>query len=255
MINYSLVLSGGGALGIAQLGYIHTLETQNIKFGEIIGTSIGAVIGACLSIGLSSHSILTLFSDFSNVLGWIKLSTKGNSISSDEKIKQILFDIFGDMRMKDTLIPLKVITTNLNRGYSRVFNNNDDIPIVTVLLASMAIPGVFQEQLIDGDIHVDGFLAQNLGVKEISLPNAIAIDVLGEKSYKPELPSSYFKTVNVLSMTEKSMRILILTQTRNAIDALDEGINLDYVDIPTSNFQTYSFGKFQELFEIGKSVK
>ncbi|MGC9351861.1 MAG: patatin-like phospholipase family protein, partial [Sulfurovum sp.] len=44
---FSLVLAGGGALGIAHLGVLHDLEAKGIKPQEIIGTSMGGIIGAC----------------------------------------------------------------------------------------------------------------------------------------------------------------------------------------------------------------
>jgi len=53
--NFTLVLSGGGALGIAHLGVLHDLEQQNIVPSEIVGTSMGGIIGACMAIGMKSN--------------------------------------------------------------------------------------------------------------------------------------------------------------------------------------------------------
>ena len=64
---FSLVLSGGGALGIAHLGVIEDLEANNLLSSEIIGTSMGGIIGACVAVGLSSKGILKLLKEFSTV--------------------------------------------------------------------------------------------------------------------------------------------------------------------------------------------
>lgn len=49
--NISLVLSGGGARGLAHIGVIEELERQNFKINSIVGTSIGALIGGIYAMG------------------------------------------------------------------------------------------------------------------------------------------------------------------------------------------------------------
>jgi len=56
--NFTLVLSGGGALGIAHLGVLHDLEKENITPSEIVGTSMGGIIGAFLAVGLIGLGLL-----------------------------------------------------------------------------------------------------------------------------------------------------------------------------------------------------
>ncbi len=70
------------------------------------------------------------------------------------------------MRLNQTEIPVKLIATNLLNGEKRVFSSDDDILIKDALLCTMAIPGVFEEQFIDGETLGDGFLCENLGVTE-----------------------------------------------------------------------------------------
>ena len=72
--NFSLVLSGGGALGIAHLGVIKELEEKNIKPNELIGTSMGGIVCACLSIGMNEKEIYTNIKEFSNIFNWISKS-------------------------------------------------------------------------------------------------------------------------------------------------------------------------------------
>ena len=53
----ALVLSGGGALGIAHLGVIEVLEQNNIPIDVITGTSMGALIGGLYSAGVSIEAL------------------------------------------------------------------------------------------------------------------------------------------------------------------------------------------------------
>ena len=77
---FTLVLSGGGALGIAHIGVIEDLEKENInKPSEIIGTSMGGIVGACLSIGMTSNEIYKLVEEFSKVNKWSYIRTSAST--------------------------------------------------------------------------------------------------------------------------------------------------------------------------------
>ncbi len=246
---FSLVLSGGGALGIAELGVINDLEKENLIPSEIIGTSMGAIIGACVCIGMKEKEIYALFVEFSNVFNWIKFSFFGNSIIKSEKIEKILNNIFSDMKMKDAEIPLKIIATNILDGTIKVFNSDDDVKIKDAVLASMAIPGIFEEKEIKGVIYSDGFLCENLGVNQAIYKNILAVDVLGKNSFEKQMPDNFFKTTNVLEMFEKSMRILIYNQTKNILKYSRKNIYL--IEPDTKKYKTFHFHKYEKLRKLG----
>lgn len=250
--NFSLVLSGGGALGIAHLGVIENMLNKYIKPSEIIGTSMGAIVGACLSIGMSSQEISKLFEDFSNILKWISYKYRSNSLISSKKIEKIFVEVFGNKKLSETKIPLKVISTNLEICEKQVWcsKKHPDMLIKDALLSTMAIPGIFEEKEINGVHYGDGFLVENLGVNETEYENILAVDVLGIKSYTKEFSNSFLKTVKVVNMFEKSMRILIYNQTMTNLNNL-ENKKIQYIDIDTKDYQTYNFGKYKELKNIG----
>ena len=100
--HFTLVLSGGGALAIAHLGVLNDLEKQYIVPNEIVGTSMGGIIGACMSIGLDEEEILEHIKSFSSVTTWIKFSLSGNAIVDNSKIKTIFNDIFQDRKMNNS---------------------------------------------------------------------------------------------------------------------------------------------------------
>ncbi|MEN8302570.1 MAG: patatin-like phospholipase family protein [Campylobacterota bacterium] len=246
---FSLVLSGGGALGIAELGVISDLEKEKLIPSEIIGTSMGSIIGACVSIGMKERDIYALFVEFSNVYNWIKFSFFGNSIIKSAKVENILNNIFFDMKMKDTGIPLKIIATNILDGSIKVFSSDDDIQIKDAVLASMAIPGIFEEKKINEIIYCDGFLCENLGINQAKYENILDVDVLGKNSFEKQMPDNFFKTANVLEMFEKSMRILIYNQTKNILNHSKKNIYL--IEPNTQKYKTFHFHKYKELREVG----
>jgi len=244
-----LVLSGGGALGIAHIGVIEDMQRLQLTPKEIVGTSMGGIIGACLAIGMKSDEIYALFEKFANVLNWIKLSFDGNAVIKNKKIKAIFEDIFADKKLSQTDIPLKIIATKLQTGQKKVFNSQDNITIVDALLATMAIPGIFEEHIIDDEVYVDGFLCENLGVLECSYQQILAVDVLGKNSFDSTMPNKKIKTLNVASMFEKSMRLLIYNQTQTNISICNKTIHL--IEPDTKEYKTFHFHKYDEIYKLG----
>ena len=247
--NFSLVLSGGGALGIAHLGVLHDLELQKLVPSEIVGTSMGGIIGACMAIGMSEKDIYKEIKAFSSVTKWVKFSFSGNAIVDNAKIENIFNRLFDEKKMKDVNIPLKLIATNLLNGHKRVFTAEDNVMIKDAILATMAIPGVFDEHIIEGEIYGDGFLCENLGVNEATFDDILAIDVLGENAFEKALPDNFFKTANVLEMFEKSMRLLIYNQSQTHIRNSKKNIYL--IEPLTREYTTFSFHKHKEIRTLG----
>jgi NTE family protein len=250
--NFSLVLSGGGALGIAQLGVIEDLEKNNIIPCEIIGTSMGGIIGACIAIGLKEKQIYTLFAEFSNLINWVKFSFKGNSLIKNDKLDAIFTKIFGNLKMKDTKIPLKLIATNIENGDIKVFCKKDNILIKDAVLATMAIPGIFEEKMIDGKIYADGFLCENLGINQAKKKNILAVDVLGINSFEHNLPKNFFKTKNIIDMFEKSIRLLMYNQTKTNLQSSKKQIYL--IEPDTKEFKTFHFHKYKKIKKVGSGL-
>jgi len=246
---FSLVLSGGGALGIAHLGILHDMEHKGLSPSEVVGTSMGGIIGACLSIGMNEAMIYEQIRSFVKVSNWIKFSFSGNAIIDNDKIDSIFTTLFGKRKMADTQIPLKLITTNLKSGKKRVFSAKDNVCIKDALLATMAIPGVYEEHIIEGEVYGDGFLCENLGISETSYKDVLAVDVLGEHSFEKELPDNFFKTHNVLEMLERSIRLLIYNQSRTILSCTDKNIVL--IEPQTKNFSTYQFHKHEAIRTLG----
>ncbi len=247
--NFTLVLSGGGALGIAHLGVLADMERYSIVPKEIVGTSMGGIIGACMAVGMREEEINEQIEAFASVSKWISFSFSGNALVDNGKIEEIFKTLFGNKKMRDTTIPLKLIATNLLNGHKRVFSALDDVYIKDAVLATMAIPGIFEEHIIEGKTYGDGFLCENLGINETTYDYVLAVDVLGENAFEKSMPDNFFKTANVLEMFEKSMRLIIYNQTQTNIKNSSKNIYL--LEPNTKKYQTFSFHKVEEIRALG----
>ena len=243
--SFSLVLSGGGALGIAHLGVLHDMESRGMVPAEVVGTSMGGIIAACLAIGMSEREIYGKIEAFGAVTKWMKLSLSGNAIVEHSKIAKILAGIFGDREMSDTTLALKLIATDLRTGHKRVFGVTDRVLIRDAVLATMAIPGIFSEKEIEGRVYGDGFLCENLGITQAAYRDILAVDVLGRGSFGSQMPDNLLKSANVLEMFERSMRILIYNQTQTNLRHSDANILL--IEPDTSAFKTFHFHRAAEI--------
>jgi len=246
---FSLVLSGGGALGIAHLGILHDMELQGLVPDEVVGTSMGGIIGACLAIGMSECQIHETLRSFASVTKWIKFSLGGNAIVDNARIEKIFDSIFGERKMSEVEIPLKIITTDLLSGEKRVFGSEDKVQIKDAVLATMAIPGIFKEKVIEAQVYGDGFLCENLGVRESSYEDVLAVDVVGYHSFSKTLPDNFFKTFNVVEMMERSIRLLMYNQTKNMLELTEKNIWL--LEPNTSNYKTFHFHKVDKIRKSG----
>ncbi len=249
---FSLVLSGGGALGIAHLGVLHDLESRDLVPAEIVGTSMGGIIGACMAIGMTEKQIYEVLRAFASVTKWIKFSLGGNAIVDNSRIEKIFDGLFGERRMSDVEIPLKIIATDLLSGEKRVFDAEDHVLIKDDVLATMAIPGIFKERTIASKVYGDGFLCENLGLRESSYEDLLAVDVVGYHSFSKRLPDNFFKTFNVVEMLERSIRLLMYNQTKNIRELTGKNIRL--LEPDTSAYKTFHFHKVDEIRKLGLNL-
>lgn len=249
--NFTLVLGGGSALGIAHLGVLESMEKKGYQPKEIIGTSMGSIIGACLAIGFDEKQIYEKIKSFGQINKWIAFSFKTKGLISSKKIAKIFDEIFGKRKMKDTLIPLKIIATNLYDGNIKVFDEKDDVYIKDALLASSAIPGVFEIKKIDGNYYGDGFINDNLGINQASYENILAVNVLSHTT--PSIsPDQFFKEYNGFNLFEHTLRLLMEKQIEYNLTKTNKKLLLLNPD--TSKFLQHQFSKHKEIKKCGENL-
>ncbi|NER16848.1 patatin-like phospholipase family protein [Spongiivirga citrea] len=152
-----LILSGGGARGVAHVGILKALQEHHISITHIAGTSAGAVVGALFAAGHSWQSILNFFKKAS-LFHWKRYSSNKPGFIDTEKFYRDLAPYFptDDFSILET--KLFVTATNLITGTLEVFNSG---PLIKSILASAAVPGIFTPISMNGNFYIDGGILNN----------------------------------------------------------------------------------------------
>lgn len=183
-LKVALALGSGGAKGFAHIGVLKAFEEAGIKFDIITGSSMGAIVGACYSLGVTSEELekraveLTTgeILDFKipNTYGFIK----GNK--AEKAIRNLIN--FGDKEPKfaDCKIPFACVAADIATGELISIKEGNLIPAVR---ASFSICGVFRPVDIDGRKLLDGGIFCRVPVylaREMGADIVIAIDCIGK---------------------------------------------------------------------------
>jgi len=251
---FNLVLSGGAALGYAHIGVIKRLYELDLSPREIIGTSMGAIVGAVYALDLSKEEFLDIFEEFSSIFKWIKISFSDASLIDSAKIYRILDGVFGDKLISELPIDLKIIATNFDNGDLRVFSKRDDILLKDAILASMSIPALFPQVAIEDDFYVDGYIGANLGLNYVSLPSipTIAIDVMGKNSLSPFIKDKYRffgHTKAIIKTLERAMRLMMINQTKMIVEGFKGELLL--IEPSLHKYKSAHFQKYKKIKKVG----
>lgn len=173
-----LVLGGGGAKGGAHVGALRVLKETGYEPDIIVGCSIGALVAAQIGYGWSAEQVEQAMCEFgATVVDCSRPSGLGTTRT--ERLTSALIGVFGDADLHD-LKPQVAVTATDVRTKQRVVINQG--PVVKAVLASMAVPGVFEPVPWGDHLLVDGGVLDNLPTQaacELGAERLIAIDVKG----------------------------------------------------------------------------
>lgn len=265
-----LVLSGGGAKGIAHIGILKAMEEAGLTPDFITGTSMGSIVGGLYSIGYTADEL----SEVVLAINWDQiLSNKVplNEVAYEEKFYyerylldfylkkkefilpsgvidgQALIELFSKLTrsvhniesFNDFPIPFACVGTDISTGEPVVLNNGS---LAMSMRASMAIPTVFTPVEIDGKLLVDGGLVRNVPVPEIIDMGAdIIIIVYVGTDLKPK--------------EDLNSAIAILAQSALITNAFDSQEQLTKSDIliepDLGEYSTSSFHSAPQILDLG----
>lgn len=268
-----LVLSGGGAKGIAHIGVLKAIDSAGLKIDYVTGTSMGSIIGGLYAVGYSGKEIELQ----TNKLNWDELLS-GKPIYKyvgidekdefgqyslevgikDKKVKmatglidsQELWLILNRMflpayNVKDFSkfsIPFQCIATDLSNGNPVVLKDGD---IVKAVRASMAIPSVFTAVDHEKTKLVDGGIVRNFPVKDVKKMGADIVIGVNLFTGLPDVD----KLDNVLDVFYQ------ITQYRDADDLVEEKKLCNLVIEPKlENYSAGSFDSTDSIMDIGNAV-
>jgi NTE family protein len=266
-----LALSGGGALGLSEIGVLEWMEQNHIPVDRVAGTSMGSIIAAMYATGMSPEEIQKFAEnvDWDEVLlpeptyrqlGYrrkqdrrdyqiqaalgLKHGLKGpNGLSPGEGVglllDRIAFPVSGVASFDDLPIPFRCVATDMLSGDRVVLREGS---LARAVRASMAIPGVFTPVEINGRILADGGMVENIPVEtvhEMDADTVIAIDLrvpLGEQEQLETLTGVLSRAVDVM-LLQNERRSLALA---NAV-----------VTVDTASFDIDDYDRLQDLIQLG----
>ncbi len=157
-----LVLSGGGARAYAHIGVVKAMREMNVPIDFVGGTSMGAMIAACVAMGWSDDEI-----DWRIRKSFVKSNPLGDyvlpvvSMVRGHRVQKRLKEHFGDAMIGNLKVPFFCVSSNLTD--SEVFIHRSGY-VRDALRASISLPGILPPVIEDEDVLVDGAVLNNFPV-------------------------------------------------------------------------------------------
>jgi NTE family protein len=225
-----LVLSGGGAHGIAHLGVIKVMEEAGLRPDYITGVSMGSIVGGFYSMGYSADSLYKIFKKINwesilsnkieeNKVIFLEKSHFDNSILSlplSNKKVQFPSGLINGQQVENTLnfyawpaadindfsklpIPFLCVAADIIR-YKKVDLKTGYLP--DAIRASFSVPSIFTPFKIDSLLLLDGGLIRNFAASEIKDMGADIVigSYVGFEAYKEDELQSLSGIVKQIAM-------------------------------------------------------
>ncbi len=268
-----LVLSGGGAKGFAHIGVLKVIEEAGVKIDYIGGTSMGAVVGGLYASGYNATQIDSIFHkvNFDELLNdYIPRSAKSFYEKRNDEtyaitlpfsnfkvgIPQALSKGLYNFNLLSRLTrhvrqvndfnqlptPFLCIGTNIETGQQVVLNKGN---LAQAMLASAAFPTLFTPIEIDGQLLIDGGVANNFPVDEVKNLGAdliIGVDVQDGLWDKNQLKNATKILVQITNLHS-------IEQMKNKIKGTDI-----YITPDINNFGVLSFDRGREIIQRGEEA-
>ncbi len=265
-----LVLSGGGAKGLAHIGVLKVIDSLGIKVDYISGTSMGAVVGGLYASGYSAHQLDSIFSAI-DVDALLQDYTPRESKSFYEKRNDEIYALalpFNNFKLglpsglskglynfnlisrltkhvshvrdfDELPIPFLCIATDLETGEQILLDSG---VLAQSIIASGAIPTLYNPVEINGKLHIDGGVVNNYPVEELKnrgVDFIIGVDVQDGLKNREQLKdvTSVLSQLNNFSMIEKMEGKRRMTNI--------------YIKPDTKGFSVVSFDNGQEIIKKG----
>ena len=268
-----LVLSGGGAKGLAHIGALKVIEEAGVKIDYIGGTSMGAIVGALYAAGYSANELDSIFrtTDFNRLIqdnlprsaktfyekedseryavtlpfNKFKISVppaySGGQNIYQELVK-LLYHVKDVNNFNDLPIPFVCIATNVETGEEVVLNKGY---LPEAIMASGTLPSLFEPATVDGKVLIDGGVVNNYPIEKVKTMGAdiiIGVDVQHGLSDRKEL----------LSATE----ILLQINNFRTVQAMEEKSKQTdvYIKPDIESYTVLDFNEGNKIVQLGETA-
>lgn len=264
-----LVLGGGGARGISQVGVIRALEEAGIPIDIIGGTSIGSFIGALYARDADVVPMYGRAKKFAGRMGsiWrfaLDLTYPSASYTTGHEFNRGIFKTFGDSQIEDFWLEFYCNTTNISKSRSEIHNSGY---VWRYVRASMSLAGLLPPLCDEGNMLLDGGYIDNLTVAHMKSLGADVIFAVDVGSLDDNSPQEFGDSLsgawallnrwnpfssyaNPPTLSEIQARLAYVS----SVDALERAKTTPgclYMRPPIDAYGTLEFGKFDEIYQVG----
>jgi len=234
-LRIGLALGGGGAKGLAHIGFLKILDELEITPAIISGTSMGAMIGAMYCSGLSAVEIEEIYEKTTLIeLGrLIDLAIPAiHGLAKGDKISRFLTKEIGLSTFENLQIPLKVIATDYWQKKQIVLDHGD---LAKAVRASISVPGIFEPVLLNNHVLTDGGAVNPVPYDIIrdDCDILLAIDVTGRQqpeSKKEEVPNIFECIMNSFHIMETALLENKLAKSKPDFLYRPDIVNISIID-------------------------
>ena len=270
----ALVLSSGGARGLAHIGAIEELEAQGYRITSIAGCSMGALIGGVYAAGkLEEFREWMKTIDRKKMFGLTDFSLSLNHIVKGTRIIEAIMEFVPDMPIEKLPIPYCCVATDWKAGHEVVISSGS---LFEAIRASISLPSFYEPVRRDGMILIDGGVVNPIPLNRVQRHDGdllVGVDVSGhdyeaqwervhkhierlkhDKSLKGKLldrliPDNIdFNYYTLLSRTSSLMirqNSLLMAQLMHP-DIL--------VDIQMNHYGSFDYDKSEKLIAVGRQM-
>jgi NTE family protein len=210
-----LILGGGGMRGMAHVGVLRAIRTLGIEVDAIVGTSIGALVGAMFAGGYGIEKIESLVTAVQKEdyfrLNFVKFLLKGptaRSMYRGDTFKASLRRVLPDVTFGEMKIPFYCNAVRLETGGTVFWGTPglDDISLIDAVYSSCALPGIFEPYERGGYNYMDGGMVDSVPLRFAKTLNpdliiAVDLSVKGtfkSPDYKNRLLSTLYRTFEIV---------------------------------------------------------
>ena len=204
----ALVLSSGGARGLAHIGAIEELEANGYHISSIAGCSMGALIGGVYATGkLNEFREWMKTIDRKKMLELTDFSLSLNHLVKGKRIIEAIMEFVPDVAIEDLPIPYCAVATDLKAGKEVVFCKGS---LFEAIRASISLPSFYAPVVRDDMILIDGGVMNPIPLNRVKRHAGdilVAIDVSGH-DYKSQWEEMH--RLSEWQKNDKSLKAKIL---------------------------------------------
>lgn len=157
-----LVLSGGGARGLAHIGVVDELRRAGIVIDRVGGTSMGAVVAGLVALGLDAADMLAVARrELVARRPFADLTWPRHALVRGTRLDASLRRVYGAALIEDQRVPLFTVSVDLVAAETVVHRRG---PIADAVARSVGLPGIVPPRRVGDQLHVDGGVLDNLPI-------------------------------------------------------------------------------------------